>query len=270
MNIIVLNRKPIFDAVRHLLGRGFSRAEVDAIDRAIDRSLNRDDAAAKKPRLGGLSERFESGGRGPGAVSSGKGDPGGVSYGTYQLASRTGTVGTFLANEGAPWGVEFGNLRPGTEEFSAKWREIASRDPDRFADAQHDFIRRTHYLPVVTAILTQTGFDLDSRHQAVRDAVWSVAVQHGGATRILKSAVSQMDEVLTRDHPAYDRRLVKAIYAQRSAYVLRVAGRSGPAARNTLESITRTRYPEELKTALAMFDAGQSMANAEWGLPNRA
>jgi hypothetical protein len=44
-------------------------------------------------RIGAIAERFESGGRGPGTVSSGAGDPGGISYGTYQLASRTGTLG---------------------------------------------------------------------------------------------------------------------------------------------------------------------------------
>ena len=179
------------------------------------------------------------------------------------MASRTGTVGAFLANEGTPWRDEFGSFHPGTEEFSAKWREIASRDPDHFADAQHDFIRRTHYLPVVETIRTQTRLDLDARHQAVRDAVWSVAVQHGGAVRILKQAVSAVDAALTRDHPAFDRQLVEAIYAQRSAYVLHVARRSGSAARRTLEAITRSRYPEELKSALAMF-------HVEWGLPNRA
>lgn len=31
-----MNRKPIFDAVRKLLGRGFTQSEVDALDRAID------------------------------------------------------------------------------------------------------------------------------------------------------------------------------------------------------------------------------------------
>lgn len=34
-----MNRKPIFDAVRLLLGRGFSTAEVTALDRAIDAAL---------------------------------------------------------------------------------------------------------------------------------------------------------------------------------------------------------------------------------------
>lgn len=31
-----MNRKPLFDLVRRMLGRGFRRAEVDALDRALD------------------------------------------------------------------------------------------------------------------------------------------------------------------------------------------------------------------------------------------
>ena len=31
-----MNRKPLFDAIRKLLGRGFRQAEVEALDRAID------------------------------------------------------------------------------------------------------------------------------------------------------------------------------------------------------------------------------------------
>ncbi len=34
-----MNRKPIFDAVRKLLGRNFEQAEVNALDKAIDQSL---------------------------------------------------------------------------------------------------------------------------------------------------------------------------------------------------------------------------------------
>lgn len=40
--------------------------------------------------LGKTSEHYESGGRGPGVVSSGKGDHGGVSYGKYQFSSKMG------------------------------------------------------------------------------------------------------------------------------------------------------------------------------------
>lgn len=35
-----MNRKTIFDTVRHLLGRKFKRAEVEALDAAIDRALH--------------------------------------------------------------------------------------------------------------------------------------------------------------------------------------------------------------------------------------
>lgn len=82
-----MNKRLIFDAVRDLLGRGFTQDEVERLDRAIDRA-----ASIATQRLGALSERFESGGRGAGAVSSGKGDPGGVSYGIWQLSSRAGST----------------------------------------------------------------------------------------------------------------------------------------------------------------------------------
>ena len=38
--------------------------------------------------LGSLSSKYETGGRGPGTVSSGVGDAGGVSYGSYQMTSK--------------------------------------------------------------------------------------------------------------------------------------------------------------------------------------
>src|ERR1043166_4761527 len=38
--------------------------------------------------LGSLSAKYETGGRGPGVVSSGAGDYGGVSYGSYQMATN--------------------------------------------------------------------------------------------------------------------------------------------------------------------------------------
>src|SRR6185503_8897206 len=47
--------------------------------------------------LGELSAKYETGGRGPGVVSTGSGDPGGVSYGSYQMASKMGTVVRFVA-----------------------------------------------------------------------------------------------------------------------------------------------------------------------------
>lgn len=220
------------------------------------------DPAAVAPqgdhRLGSLSEVYESGNRGPGTVSGGTNDPGGVSYGVYQLASRTGTLASFMRNEGARWAGEFQGLAPGSAAFSNAWRAVAAREPAAFREAQHAFIERTHYQPAVDAVQARHGIDLNSRHDAVRDAVWSVSVQHGGAATILNRAVAATDAQLSRTDPGYDRALVNNIYAQRTDYVLNVANnnpRLSAGERAQLISVTRNRYPAELRDALRMIDA---------------
>ncbi len=55
--------------------------------------------------LGKLSEKFETSGRGPGTVSGGQGDPGGRSYGSYQMTSKPngGTVKRFVSQPNFPF-----------------------------------------------------------------------------------------------------------------------------------------------------------------------
>jgi LysM repeat protein len=207
-------------------------------------------------RLGGLSETYESAGRGPGTVSGGTNDPGGVSYGVYQLSSRMGTLSSFMRNEGAQWADQFKGLTPGSAAYSKQWGKIAAREPATFREAQHAFIERTHYQPAVNAVGARHGIDLNSRHNAVRDAVWSVAVQHQGAATILNRAVAATDAKLARTDPGYDRALINNIYAQRTAYVLGVAANTSNAGqRAQLIGITQKRYPAELRDALRMIDA---------------
>lgn len=210
---------------------------------------------APRRRLGSLSEAYESGGRGPGTVSSGLRDPGGPSYGTYQLASRTGTVAAFLGSEGVRWSRDFFGRQPGSADFNAAWKAVAAREPAAFADAQHAFIERTHYRPVVAAVLSRTGLDLDGRSDAVRDAVWSCAVQHGRAAIVVCRGVADADRSAPRDAPGYDRVLLEAIYAARSDYVRKIAGSAGAGERKTLLDIVSRRFPAELRDALAMLDA---------------
>lgn len=231
--------------------------EFDALADALGIPRDGASAAGTAHRLGKLSERFESGGRGPGTVSTGYGDPGGVSYGLYQLASKTGTLADFLQHEGARWRAELHRGGPaGSRGFSAAWQAIAKREPEPFTAAQHDYIERTHYRPVVARVKAQTGLDLDARHAAVRDATWSVAVQHGGAARILADAIVAAGAgAADWGRPGYDEKLLRAIYARRSDYVRGVAGRHRGTTRASLLSIVENRYPAELRAALAMLGA---------------
>ena len=163
--------------------------------------------------LGTLSAKYETGGRGPGTVSTGSGDPGGVSYGSYQMATKMGTVKSFVTQGGFPWLENFRNLTAGTAQFTAMWKKIAAEQTDAFQDAQHSYIKKTHYDLLVAKILSDDSLDVNSRSQALQDVVWSTAVQHGGATPIVHRACGNVSR--PKSDPKYDEELIRAIYAER-------------------------------------------------------
>lgn len=161
--------------------------------------------------LGSLSKKYESGKGGAGTVSTGKGDRGGVSYGTYQLATKTGTAQTFVNSiSDTVFGQALANLEVGSKEFSAKWKELAANDETGFAKLQHDFIKKTHYDPLIAAA-EKIGVDLTACSKALNDAVWSTGVQHGGGTKIVNQAIQKAGGV-----NASDADIIKSIYALRS------------------------------------------------------
>jgi peptidoglycan hydrolase-like protein with peptidoglycan-binding domain len=126
-------------------------------------------------QLGRTSAHYE--GHGPGTISSGKGDYGGVSYGTYQFSTEPngGSLKGFLRD--SAYRDQFKGLEPKTPEFNAKWKELAKSDPG-FAQDQHNVMKKTHYDPMV-ATLKAEGIDLSKRGPAVQDALWSTSVQFG-------------------------------------------------------------------------------------------
>lgn len=130
-------------------------------------------------QLGRTSERYESGGRGPGTVSSGADDPGGVSYGTYQLSSKAGTLREYL--DQSTYQKHFDGLAPGTPSFNNKWKELAQNETG-FGLDQHRFIKATHY-DVQANRLKAMGLDLTNFGPAVQDALWSTSVQYRNLTR---------------------------------------------------------------------------------------
>ncbi|HSK64519.1 MAG TPA: LysM peptidoglycan-binding domain-containing protein [Pyrinomonadaceae bacterium] len=163
--------------------------------------------------LGTLSAKYETGGRGPGTVSTGAGDPGGVSYGSYQMATKMGTVARFVGQPGFKWAKDFQGLAPGTAQFTAVWKRIAAEQTAKFQNAQHSYIKQTHYDFLAAKVLSEDAVDVNTRSRALQDVIWSTAVQHGGATPIVHRAIAS----LTCDcsDPAYDKQLICAIYAER-------------------------------------------------------
>jgi hypothetical protein len=155
-----------------------------------------------------------------------------------------------LKSTGSRWASEFDGLDP-TEPggaFGQTWKAIAARDPEAFLEAQGRFIQMTHYDPVVRQVEKATGLDINSRPLAVQQVVWSMAVQHGRAAKIIKDAVQDLDQSTDPLQPGYDSALINNLYDFREQYVIKNRV-------NNLSSILR-RYKSERAMALSMLAGG--------------
>lgn len=151
--------------------------------------------------LGQTSEKYESGGRGPGTINdyrgAAAGDFGGASYGTYQFASylpekmnngksrpssKNSPVIQYVAN--SKFKDRFTNKLPATSDFDSTWQSIASQYSKEFEEDQHEHIKKKYY-NVYVANLQREGLDITKFGPAVQDLAWSTAVQFGpGRTSI--------------------------------------------------------------------------------------
>ncbi|ELE2163529.1 type VI secretion system tip protein VgrG [Vibrio fluvialis] len=140
--------------------------------------------------LGKTSEKYESAGRGPGVISTGRGDYGGASYGAYQMSSNMGVVQKFI--QFSKFKERFYGLTPATNEFNDTWKDIASNYSQEFTEEQHLFIKRTHY-DVQVKYLKNKGFILSHNRAAVHDLIWSTSVQFGPRTNLIIRALDGED-----------------------------------------------------------------------------
>lgn len=139
--------------------------------------------------LGSIASKHETSGKGAGTVSTGKGDKGGVSYGSYQLSSKTGDVSNFLKKSG--YDAQFSGLAPGSAAFSAKWKEVAASDPN-FAKAQQKHAVSEHFDPQVNK-LKKNGIDIANKGKAVQEAILSSGNQYGANSDVMVKALKGKD-----------------------------------------------------------------------------
>lgn len=144
-----------------------------------------------RENLGFASKPYESGNRGVETVSTGrmgkKADPGGISYGSHQLSSRTkgerkptgGTMMEFLKSpEGKQFQSHFGSAFPGSSEFNAKYKSLTAKGTETRSTmerAQEAFLRRTHYEPA-RIVAEHLGYNM--KDPRVQETIYSMAIQH--------------------------------------------------------------------------------------------
>ena len=169
-----------------------------------------DDPALSGWKLGSVVLHYEPTRDGPATVSTGSGDKGGISYGSYQLSTKTGTVQEYLKQ--SSYISKFKDLEPGTESFGKQWKLIASSDPG-FDEDQRKFIEETHYQSQLNR-LKADGVDMTHRGIAVQEALWSTAVQYRNNTKSVSEGAFQ--EIFGKDYKEHlnkhsDKELVSAI-----------------------------------------------------------
>jgi hypothetical protein len=169
-------------------------------------------ALADEPApLGKLSAKYESNGK-VSAVSSGIGDRGGVSYGSYQLTSKLGAADRFAKKY---YPDTLGKLKAGTDEFTALWKELAAKEPETLHKHEHEYIEETHYAPQVRKIEGELKTELKGRSPTFRDVVWSTAVQHGPNTKIVVETGRKLVKEGKTIADVTDEEWIDAIYAER-------------------------------------------------------
>jgi len=210
------------------------------------------------PPLGALSASHESNGN---PASIGHDSTGGWSYGTYQIATLTGTFSDFMnflraryPDLAQPLDAAGGPTAAtsGTPQFQAAWKSEAQQNPSRFQQAQHDYIQATHYDKQVAKLKSNFGLDVNQRSRALQNVVWSMAVQMGGATQTIFRNVlqnfSSVDNVT-------DAQLIPLLYAEREKVDIYFAS-SLP----SIKASVLKRFQQEQVEALQMLQAETASA----------
>ena len=179
---------------------------------------------------------------------------GGTSYGQYQIASKTGTMDYFIRflDESAP--DIAGKLRSAgpadtggrSGRMPAVWKSVAAADPKRFEALQHEFIRSNNYSPAAKSIVLTTGVDVTKRSYALREVLWSTAVQHGpgGAERIFTQAIEKSEAMPGGQD--FDKAVIEEVY--------RIRGKKFFRHNKRVREAVLSRFREEKTTAIALLD----------------
>lgn len=173
---------------------------------------------------------------------------GGMSYGFYQMATRSGTPQKFvkwlagkddeiyerLANK-------LGSVAQLNGAFAKEWVAVARRYKTRFTELEHAFAKQAYYDIARKGIRTKIGIDVDKRSWAMQAALLSTSIQFGvGSVSSIKGAIPIFSNTYKKG--ISDEAWIRAIYADKT--------RRFP--------VTKTRFVNEKADALDMLKKQQS------------
>jgi len=195
----------------------------------------------RNPAVGDLAIKYEVGNRGVGYISNGSswGDPGGDSYGPYQLETKKGTMQAYLKRNDK-FTEALSKYQINSEDFKASWRALAQQDPNGFKKSQFDFLaeKKEGYYDAIDCA-RKLGWDVDNF--ALCSAIFSTSNQSGGWRRgiFMPSGINKNDDIKTQINKLYD---------ARAAYFKKIK-----LPQNVRSSIIKSRTIDERKDCLKLI-----------------
>lgn len=167
--------------------------------------------------LGDISGKYESENN-AGAVSTGTGDLGGVSYGAHQfIASVANAFAQWLVNQGNNYGNMLSQYTAPSAGFSDMWRHIAKIDEQGFLKLQHDYTKLKYY-DVAERLLAEENYHLNKHSMAMKECVFSRAVQYSpyNIKELFNTALKRLDASWLNlsyvDDMSFDQAMISSMY----------------------------------------------------------
>ena len=191
-------------------------------------------------RIGALTEKYETGNKGPGFISNGSkwGDPGGDSYGAYQLESKLGTLQDYIAYNDKFSGL-LRDLKINSEGFKQKWKQLAKEDPQGFKQSQFDFLctKKGGYNSGIN-YAKELGWAVD--HIALQAAIFSTVNQSGGWRKGIfdRANIKPKDPIKVQ---------IDKLYDARARYFISLSSLSSTIKRNIIKERTVNERADALR-----------------------
>lgn len=215
--------------------------------------------------IGDYVRKFESGTKGPEMISSGKGDNGGVSFGTYQFPSfnKTPSGGLLQKFWNTYYASKYPGVQPGNNSaFKEAWLKEAKADPATFHKNEWMISKDGDYESARRLLIKKFKYDPNKDSRAAQEAIWSTALQGPKIVPgIYKNAFGDQD-VSSMD----DREWVKKFYQSKRDKIPQNFAGSSESVRKSIHN----RYLEEEPIVAGLANQAPLQYGAGPGLDNKS
>ena len=150
------------DKVKKFISQATGLEQTKKKNDVITSDLQINNSVPSDYKLGSISAKYEAGGFNGGAVSSGSGDYGGISYGIPQFSTKTGSADNFvswLKKVNPNIGSVFGTTKAGTTDFTNAWKNAYAKYGDDFSSLQTQYAFDNYAKPLADLAKQKTGID---------------------------------------------------------------------------------------------------------------